>query len=270
MRYLGQTNDSCLVLCFVAPVEDQTGCSDCDLVENCSEFSSTQNTSTHTTPESSPIKKRRMEEPQLSTSKGTQPSTSSGHKKSKGKDLSLLMATQSGKCMVPKDSLYFREWNKMTRTKTTARKSTRKRPRDPSASNLPWKTLSKENARKNAAKAAAAAQKNLSNVPRMGGLKKPMRYRPGTMALREIRHYQKSTELLIRKLPFNRLVREIAQDFKTDLQFQAQAIGALQEASEAYLVGLFEDTNLCAIHAKRVTIMPKDIQLARRIHGERA
>lgn len=95
-------------------------------------------------------------------------------------------------------------------------------------------------------------------------------HRPGTVALREIRRYQKSTELLIRKLPFQRLVREIAQDFKTDLRFQSAAIGALQEASEAYLVGLFEDTNLCAIHAKRVTIMPKDIQLARRIRGERA
>ena len=65
-------------------------------------------------------------------------------------------------------------------------------------------------------------------------------------------------------------VREIAQDFKTDLRFQSSAVMALQEASEAYLVGLFEDTNLCAIHAKRVTIMPKDIQLTRRIRGERA
>lgn len=82
--------------------------------------------------------------------------------------------------------------------------------------------------------------------------------------------YQKSTELLIRKAPFQRLVREIAQDFKNDLRFQSTAVLALQEASEAYLVGLFEDTNLCAIHAKRVTIMPKDIQLARRIRGERA
>ncbi|KAF9290196.1 histone H3.1 [Mortierella antarctica] len=77
-----------------------------------------------------------------------------------------------------------------------------------------------------------------------------------------------STELLIRKLPFQRLVREIAQDFKTDLRFQSSAIGALQEAS-AYLVSLFEDTNLAAIHAKRVTIQPKDIHLARRLHGER-
>ena len=85
------------------------------------------------------------------------------------------------------------------------------------ASNLPWKSLSKENARKNAAKAAVVALKNLGNTSRMGGLKKPMRYRPGTVVLREICRYQKSTKLLIRKLPFNRLVREIAQDFKTDL-----------------------------------------------------
>ena len=115
--------------------------------------------------------------------------------------------------------------------------------------------------------ATKAARKS---APTAGGVKKPHRYRPGTVALREIRKYQKSTDLLIRKLPFQRLVREIAQDFKTDLRFQSTAILALQEASEAYLVGLFEDTNLCAIHAKRVTIMPKDIQLARRIRGERA
>ncbi|MBZ3870186.1 histone H3.3 type 1 [Sciurus carolinensis] len=86
----------------------------------------------------------------------------------------------------------------------------------------------------------------------------------------EIRRYQKPTELLIHKLPFQCLVPEIAQDFKTALHFQSVAIGALQAASEAYLVGLFEDTNLCAIHAKRVTIMPKDIQLACRMSGERA
>ena len=102
------------------------------------------------------------------------------------------------------------------------------------------------------------------------GTQKPHRYRPGTVALREIRRYQKSTELLIRKLPFQRLVREIAQDLgKKDMRFQSGAIIALQEASEAYLVGLLEDSNLCAIHAKRVTIMPKDIQLACRIRGER-
>ena len=105
--------------------------------------------------------------------------------------------------------------------------------------------------------------------PATTGLRRPHRYRPGTVALREIRKYQKSTELLIRRKPFQRLVREIAQDYKSDVRFQSSAILALQEASEYYLVGLFEDTNLSAIHAKRVTIMPKDIQLARRIRGER-
>ncbi|KAL3204204.1 hypothetical protein MRX96_053071 [Rhipicephalus microplus] len=116
----------------------------------------------------------------------------------------------------------------MARTKQTARKST--------GGKAPRKQLATKAARKSA--------------PATGGIKKPHRYRPGTVALREIRRYQKSTEMLIRKLPFQRL--------------------ALQEAAEAYLVGLFEDCNLCAIHAKRVTIMPKDVQLARRIRGERA
>ncbi|XP_060722974.1 histone H3-like [Tachysurus vachellii] len=121
----------------------------------------------------------------------------------------------------------------MARTKQTARKST--------GGKAPRKQLATKAARKSA--------------PATGGVKKPHRYRPGTVALREIRRYQKSTELLIRKLPFQRLVREIAQDFKTDLRFQSSAVMALQEASEAYLVGLFEDTNLCAIHAKRNSIM---------------
>ncbi|KAB1261824.1 histone H3.1 [Camelus dromedarius] len=116
----------------------------------------------------------------------------------------------------------------MARTKQTARKST--------GGKAPRKQLATKAARKSA--------------PATGGVKKPHRYRPGTVALREIRRYQKSTELLIRS--------------------GCSAVMALQEACEAYLVGLFEDTNLCAIHAKRVTIMPKDIQLARRIRGERA
>ena len=77
------------------------------------------------------------------------------------------------------------------------------------------------------------------------------------------------TDLLIRKLPFQRLVREIATEFKQEVRFQSQAVLALQEAAEAYLVSLFEDTNLCAIHAKRVTIMSKDLQLAKRIRGDR-
>jgi histone H3 len=99
-------------------------------------------------------------------------------------------------------------------------------------------------------------------------LRKKHRYRPGTVALREIRRYQKSPDLLLKKLPFQRLVREIAQQYQEDLRFQSTAVLALQEAAEAYLVSMFEDSNLCAIHAKRVTIMPKDIRLARRIRGE--
>jgi histone H3 len=90
------------------------------------------------------------------------------------------------------------------------------------------------------------------------------------VALREIRRYQKSTELLLRKRPFQRLVKQVAKNLKPHdgYRFQSTAIMALQEATEAYLVGLFEDTNLCALHAKRVTIMPKDIHLARRLRGD--
>ena len=89
------------------------------------------------------------------------------------------------------------------------------------------------------------------------------------MALRDIRRYQKSTDLLIRKLPFQRLVREIAAGVSKDLRFQSSAILALQEAAEAYLVSLMEDANMCAMHARRVTIRPKDMQLARRLRGEK-
>ena len=138
----------------------------------------------------------------------------------------------------------------MARTKQTARKST--------GGKAPRKHLATKAARKTQASS-------------FGSVKKPRRYRPGTVALRQIRQYQKSTELLSRKLPFQRLVREISNEFSCEMfRWQSAAILALQEASEAYLVGLFEDTNLCAIHAKRVTIMPKDIQLARRIRAERA
>ena len=116
-----------------------------------------------------------------------------------------------------------------------------------------------------------AEQKRKIHEARMQGrLIKPNRYRAGTAVLKDIRHFQGSTVLLIRKLPFQRVVREIAQDYKTDLRFQSAAVLCLQEATEAYLVGLFDDANLCAIHARRVTIMPRDIQLARRIQGERA
>ena len=94
------------------------------------------------------------------------------------------------------------------------------------------------------------------------------RFRPGMMALKEIQHYQEFTGFLIRKLPFQRLVREIAIEVAQEMQFQSSMLLVLQEAAEVYLVGLFEDTNLCAIHARHVTIMPKDIKLARRIHGK--
>ncbi|KAL4493921.1 hypothetical protein ABPG72_021938 [Tetrahymena utriculariae] len=136
----------------------------------------------------------------------------------------------------------------MARTKQTCRMFT--------AAKAPRKQLASKAARKSA-------------PIHSGGIKKPHKFRPGTVALREIRKYQKTTELLIRKLPFQRLVRDIAMEMKGDIRFQSQAILALQEAAEAYLVGLFEDTNLCAIHARRVTIMTKDLHLARRIRGER-
>jgi histone H3 len=137
----------------------------------------------------------------------------------------------------------------MARTKQTARKST--------GGKTPRKSLG-----------AKAARKSTPVVDSQGA-KKQHRFRPGTVALREIRKYQKSTDLLIRKLPFQRLVREIASGFRGDLRFQSSAIAALQEASESYLDGLFEDTNLCAIHANRVTILERDVQLAQRIRGER-
>lgn len=129
----------------------------------------------------------------------------------------------------------------MARTKQTARRST--------GGKAPRMQL--------ATKAAIEAAANRK--------KKAHRYRPGTVALREIRKYQKSTELLIRKYPFQRLVREIAQGLKSDLRFQSAAILALQEAAEAYLTGIFEDANLCCIHAKRKTLMPNDMKLARHI-----
>ena len=138
----------------------------------------------------------------------------------------------------------------MARTKQTARRST--------GGKAPRKRV-----------AGKAVGKSLATHGNSNKKQKPHRYRPGTVALREIRRYQKSTDLLIPKLPFQRLVREIAQDINSDLRFQYSAILALQQVAEAYLVGVFEDSNLCAIHAKRVTVMPKDIQLARRIRGER-
>ena len=146
----------------------------------------------------------------------------------------------------------------MARTKTTARKTS-------SGIKKPKKEVKGHNSKVMKKSAPSTVSKTVN-----GGVKKPHRYRPGTVALREIRKYQRSTDLLIRKLPFQRIVKDIAHGIKQDVRFQGSAINALQEAAEAYMVSLFEDTNLCAIHARRVTIMTKDMQLARRIRGERS
>lgn len=135
----------------------------------------------------------------------------------------------------------------MARTKQTARKST--------GGKAPRKQLAAKAARKSTTPAAA------------GSMKRPHRYRAGTVALKEIRRYQKSTELLIRKQPFQRMVRSICQEFKSDSRFQGSALASLQEAAEAFIIGLFEDANDCAIHGRRVTVMPRDIQLAMKIRG---
>ena len=106
--------------------------------------------------------------------------------------------------------------------------------------------------------------RKMGRIPK-GKVRKPRRFRPGTVALRQIRKYQKSTDLLIRKLPFQRLVREISHKINSELRFQSTALLALQEASESFLVNMFEDVNVCALHAGRVTIQPKDILLWNRM-----
>ena len=113
-----------------------------------------------------------------------------------------------------------------------------------------------------------------------GGIKKPHRYCPGLLALHEIHRYQQSTESLIRRTPFNKLIKEISQKYRicpngpgipsVQVYFQSTALAALQQAAENYLVGLFEDVNLLAVHAKRVTVMPRDIQLALRICSDQS
>ena len=123
---------------------------------------------------------------------------------------------------------------------------------------------------------ASKTKMGKKSAPAKGGIKKAkgqrkkMRFRPGTVALRDIRRYQKSTSNLMARAPFYRMVRKLANGVSSgDLRWQMNALQALQEATEAYMTGLFEDSNLCALHAKRVTIMPSDMQLARRIRGER-
>ena len=127
-------------------------------------------------------------------------------------------------------------------------------------------TVSKSaKATKSVAKKAKKASAGASGVKSV----KSFRYRPGTVALRQIKKLQKGTELLMRKAPFQRLVRETATAHKEGLRFAASALAALQESTEAYVISLLSDANLCSLHAKRVTAMPSDLQLARRLRGER-
>ena len=139
---------------------------------------------------------------------------------------------------------------KVARTKHTARKGT-------------------DGAARRMIKASRNIAVKAPHKPPSQQLKKKRRFRPGTVALREICQYQKSTELLIRRAPFQWVIYEIIQGIRNDLRIQAAAVQGLQEVAEAYLVGLFKDSNLCAIHVKWVTIMPRYVQLARRICGER-
>ena len=203
------------------------------------------------------------------------------HPPSRGKDMRKVL-----KLAKISPSLFTPSTSRMARTKNTPRNTTGtggKVPRKQLASQQlrkkatpvgGVKTMSywKETKQERKARIAANIAKNpdyYKSTPLVFKTKRDYRKNPGGRALAEIRHYQKhsSYDLLIRKLPFQRVVREVAQDFG-DYRFQASAIAALQEASEDYLVRLFEDTNICAIHARRVTILPKDIFLARRLRGE--
>jgi histone H3 len=131
----------------------------------------------------------------------------------------------------------------------------------------PRKAIASRVAHKSGIVGAKLAKKQVSEG---GAMKKTFRWRPGTVALREVRRLQKSTDSLIAKAPFRRLVREVSEaKFKTGLRFASTALDAIQEATEAYVVNLLEDANLCALHANRVTAMPKDLMLAKRLRGER-
>jgi histone H3 len=138
----------------------------------------------------------------------------------------------------------------------------------PKGKNAAAKINSKAKVRASAGKKTAPAKGGIKSKAKGEGEKRKIRFRPGTVALREIKKYQKQTKELLPRAPFQRLVRNISGSIDSGLRFQAHALKALQEASEAYLVGIFEDSNLCAIHANRVTIMKKDMDLARRIRGD--
>ena len=243
--------------------------------ETLSEFTSTPNTSVHSTPVYTPNKNQREECIIMDVPFPKNPIPSeSGNKTAKpttGKNLELIKRSDV-QCATPSDSLYFSEMLKQKMTQRLNKdvpkgKQPRKPiPTTPLKKSSPKSVMQLRNSTQRAIKAGKQAQSTVST----GGVKKPMHYKPGTVALWEIRRYQKTMELLIQKLYFARLVLEVAQDFKTNLRFQRSAIGALQEAAENFLIALMEDTNLCAIHAHRVTIFPKDMQLARKLHNDKS
>lgn len=138
----------------------------------------------------------------------------------------------------------------MARTKQTARKST--------TGKAPRKQLKTKAGRKTSESRPAPTMS--------AGKKKINRYhKPGVMALKEIYRYQKSTDLLIKKMPFRRVIRELAREINPELRFRSVALQTIQECAENFLVKLCEDSKLVAIHAKRVTMMAKDLLLILKI-----
>ena len=172
----------------------------------------------------------------------------------------------------------------MAHTKQTPRNPKLERPSAAMGSDVQERRIpSKPSTKKIATKGGKQPCKHMlhkliKRTSSTGGIKKPHRYHPGLLALHEIHRYQQSTESLIRKTPFNKLIKEISQEYRkspegprtpsVQVRFQSTALAALQEAAENILVGLFEDVNLLAVHAKRVTVMPHDIRLALRIRGD--
>ena len=169
----------------------------------------------------------------------------------------------------------------MARTKQTPRNPVLERPSTAVGSDMQGKRMPTKPTTKKVIKGGKQPCKHISHnklkCTTTGGIKKPHRYCPGLLTLREIRRYQQSTESLIKKTPFNKLIKEISKEYRicpegpgtpsVQVCFQSTALAALQEAAENYSVGLFKDVNLLAIHTKRVTVMPRDIQLALRIRG---
>ena len=172
----------------------------------------------------------------------------------------------------------------MAHTKQTPRNPNLERPSAAMGSDVQERRApSKPTSKKLAARGGKQPQKHMLHkllkwTSTTGAIKKPHRYHPGLLALQEIHRYQQSTDSLIRRTPFNKLIKEISQEYRicpegprtpsVQVRFQSTALAALQEAAENFLVGLFEDVNLSAVHGKRVTVMPCDIRLALRIRGD--